>query len=84
MMKKQFLFAVLLFAVSFANAQTENNFIPKGKFGKGIFSFKGKDNTWGIKMAARMQMLSTFNFENENGLGNMSFNSLVEKGSFEI
>tara|TARA_B110000879_G_scaffold37645_1_gene52515 strand:+ start:782 stop:2002 length:1221 start_codon:yes stop_codon:yes gene_type:complete len=84
MMKKQFLFAVLLFAVSFANAQTENNFIPKGKFGKGIFSFKGKDNTWGIKMAARMQMLSTFNFENENGLGNMSSTALLRRARLKF
>ena len=84
MMKKQFLFAVLLFAVSFANAQTENNFIPKGKFGKGIFSFKGKDNTWGIKMAARMQMLSTFNFENENGLGNMTSTALLRRSRLKF
>ena len=82
--KKRLIFAVALFAISFANAQKENNYISKGKFGKGIFNFVGKDSTWSIKMAARMQMLSTFNFENENGLRNMSSSALLRRSRLKF
>jgi hypothetical protein len=82
-MKKRILFACLLFA-SFANAQTDNNYIAKKKFGKGIVNFVGKDDTWSIKLAARMQMLSTFDFENENGLNNMSSTALLRRSRLKF
>ena len=82
-MKKLILLVVVLFA-SVANAQVETQSITKDKFGKGIFHFTGKDNTWSIKLAARMQMLSTFNLDNTNGLGNLSSSALVRRSRLKF
>lgn len=82
-MKKLILLVVVLFAF-FANGQEKTNSIPTDKFGKGIFHFTGKDNTWSIKMAARMQMLSTFNLDNTNGLGNLSSSALVRRSRLKF
>jgi hypothetical protein len=82
-MKKLILLVVILFAF-FANGQIVNQSINKDKFGKGIFHFTGKDNSWSIKMAARFQMLSTFNLENTNGLGNLSSSALVRRSRLKF
>ena len=82
-MKKLILLVAVLFA-SLAIGQEKSNSIPIDKFGKGIFHFTGKDNTWSIKMAARMQLLSTFNLENSNGLGNLSSSALVRRSRLKF
>lgn len=82
-MKKLIVLVVALFALN-VNSQSENQSITKDKFGKGIFHFTGKDNSWSIKLAARMQMLSTFNFDNTNGLGNMSSTALVRRSRLKF
>jgi len=55
---------LLLFLVQASHAQETSN----TSFGKGIFNIVGKDSTWSMTIATRMQILSVFNFEkNTNG-----------------
>ncbi len=83
-MRKLILLLVILCA-SAAHAQTEKNVITTSKFGKGILNFKGENDSWSFKMAARMQMLSTFNLENNDGsLGNLSSSALVRRARLKF
>lgn len=81
---KKLILLVAIFCATISNAQKKESSIPTDKFGKGIFHFTGKDNSWSIKMAARFQMLSTFNLENENGLGNLSSSALVRRSRLKF
>ncbi|NVK52259.1 MAG: porin [Flavobacteriaceae bacterium] len=54
---------VLVLSISTLSAQE----ITTPKFGKGIFNLKGKDNSWSMKMAARMQFLGTSIWDASNG-----------------
>jgi len=83
-MRKLILLAVILCA-SLAQAQSKKNSIQATKFGKGILNIKGENNTWSLKMATRMQLLSTFNLENNNGnLGNLSSSALLRRARLKF
>ncbi len=51
----QILLAITLFAGFGLQAQK----VTTSKFGKGILNIKGEDNSWSMKMSARMQFLTT-------------------------
>lgn len=57
-MKIQKTLLICLFAFVVSNAQETEAPI----FGKGLFNLVGKDSTWTMKIGARVQLLSTFNF----------------------
>jgi phosphate-selective porin OprO/OprP len=65
-MKKIILAVTLLLTVS-ASAQVIENTMKPTKFGNGILNFTGEDNSWSIKMGARMQLLSTNNWLYDDG-----------------
>ena len=49
------LLASLLFVLNSLSAQESN----APKFGKGLFNLIGEDNSWSMKIGARMQFLGT-------------------------
>ncbi|MBT8181897.1 MAG: OprO/OprP family phosphate-selective porin [Eudoraea sp.] len=55
-------------------------------FGKGILNFVGKDSTWSIKFAARMQFLASADWEKgpEGGLINPSSNMLIRRARLKF
>lgn len=65
-MKNVILAVVLLFTLS-ASAQIIENTMKPTKFGNGILNFKGENDSWSIKMGARMQLLSTNNWLYDGG-----------------
>ncbi|MBT8393253.1 MAG: OprO/OprP family phosphate-selective porin, partial [Bacteroidia bacterium] len=68
-MKFKFLFvaAMMLFSIA-ANSQETN----APKFGKGLFNLVGQDSSWTMKIATRMQFLTTVNAsEGESPSSNM-------------
>lgn len=65
-MKNIILAVVVLLTVS-ASAQVMKNTLKPTKFGNGILNFKGEDDSWSIKMGARMQLLSTNNWLYDDG-----------------
>lgn len=75
---------MVILSASLLNSQTEKSYIEKTKFGKGIINYTAQDNSWSIKMAARMQMLSTFDLDNENGLRNLSSSALVRRSRLKF
>ncbi|MFC2109692.1 porin [Bacteroidota bacterium] len=81
---RKLILLVAIFCASFTNAQKDNSIVSTEKFGKGILNLKGKDNSWSLKFAARMQMLSTFNLDNQNGLGNLSSSALVRRSRLKF
>jgi len=40
---------------------------PAPKFGKGLFNLVGKDSSWTMKVAARMQFLTVVDWDNQDG-----------------
>lgn len=71
-----FLFAI----VSVVNAQDTN----APKFGKGLFNLVGKDSTWSMKIATRMQFLSTNTWDSQDGLTNPESNFLVRRARLKF
>ncbi|MEN3323558.1 porin [Mariniflexile soesokkakense] len=57
------LFALALLASLIMNAQETE----APKFGKGLLNLVGKDSTWTMKVAARMQFLTIVNWDKQNG-----------------
>jgi len=57
------LIVICLFLLNVVSAQ--ESAIPT--FGKGIFNLVGKDNTWSMNIATRMQFLSSSKWDVENG-----------------
>ena len=57
------LIAILFLAIYSLNAQQTN----APKFGKGLFNLVGKDSSFTMKIATRMQFLGTASWENEDG-----------------
>lgn len=51
---KFFIMAMFLFAINFIHSQETN----APSFGKGLFNLVGKDSSWTMKVAARMQLLA--------------------------
>lgn len=72
---------VLLLCMSTLSAQESNT----PKFGKGLFNLIGKDNTWSMKIGARMQFLSTTNWDYSNGnLNDRNSSMLVRRGRLKF
>lgn len=74
------LVAFLILSVS-SNAQESN----APQFGKGLFNLVGKDSSFTMKIATRMQFLSTSNWEAEDGnLINPESNFLVRRARLKF
>jgi hypothetical protein len=55
------------------------------KFGKGLFNLVGKDSTWSMKIGARMQFLTTSQWNSGNGgLSNPSASFLVRRARLKF
>ena len=81
-MKPKATLAVLfLFAIFYANAQETN----APKFGKGLFNLVGKDSSFTMKIAIRMQILAISKWESENGnLINPETNFLIRRARLKF
>ncbi|WOC40953.1 porin [Polaribacter sp. HL-MS24] len=62
------------------NAQETN----APKFGKGLFNLVGKDNTFSMNISARMQFLSTSQWDADNGLSNPTSSALVRRSRLKF
>ncbi len=72
---------VSMFVLSYAHSQTEN----APKFGKGLFNLVGKDSTWTMKIGARMQFLTTAQWDSDSdGLSNPSSSFLVRRARLKF
>lgn len=82
-MKSRFLTVGLVLLVSLSSYSQENN---SPTFGKGLFNLVGKDSTWSMNISARMQILSTFNWEegSNGGLINPESNFLVRRARLKF
>ena len=59
---------IRLFALAFLTALMMNAQETEApKFGKGILNLVGKDSTWSMKVAARMQFLTVIDWDNQDG-----------------
>ncbi|MFD0861048.1 porin [Sungkyunkwania multivorans] len=73
--------AVLLF--TFLEAVSQKT--PAPEFGKGILNLVGKDSTWSMKFAARMQFLYNSNWDVQNGdVINPEFDFLVRRARLKF
>ncbi|WP_053990836.1 porin [Mangrovimonas sp. TPBH4] len=75
--------AVMLCCALTSHAQeTETN---SPKFGKGLFNLVGKDSTWSMKVNARMQILGSAVWsENEGDLGDLQSNMLIRRARLKF
>ena len=72
---------VSMFVLSCAYTQQTNS----PKFGKGLFNLIGKDSTWSMNMSARMQFLTTAEWDsNKEGLYNPSSSMLVRRARLKF
>lgn len=71
-----------LFCLSFSFSQETN----APAFGKGLFNLVGKDSTWTMKIATRMQFLGVANWEEgpDGGLVNPEQNFLVRRARLKF
>ncbi|MBE7629165.1 porin [Tenacibaculum piscium] len=70
-----------VFLLSYTYAQQ----IDTPKFGKGLFNLVAKDSTWAMNIAARMQFLTTAQFNaNSNGVSNPSSTFLVRRARLKF
>jgi phosphate-selective porin OprO/OprP len=75
------LVAFTLFALFSAHSQQTN----APKFGKGLFNLVGKDSTYSMKIATRMQFLAISSWESEDGnLINPESNILVRRARLKF
>ncbi|SFS38791.1 Phosphate-selective porin O and P [Zhouia amylolytica] len=55
------------------------------KFGKGILNLTGEDNSWSMRLGARIQMLSIYDWSNEDGhLVNPQSNILIRRARIKM
>lgn len=73
-------FSIMFTIASIVSAQETN----APKFGKGLFNLVGKDSTWSMKIATRMQFLSTNTWETEDGISNPESNYLVRRARLKF
>ncbi|UNY99570.1 OprO/OprP family phosphate-selective porin [Zhouia spongiae] len=59
-------FLVLVLCVCLINI-TQGQEVKAPEFGKGILNITGKDNSWSMKLGARIQMLSVSEWTNDDG-----------------
>lgn len=72
---------VLLLCITTLSAQDAN----APKFGKGLFNLKGKDNSWSMKIGARMQFLATSTWDSDNsGISNLKTSMLVRRARLKF
>lgn len=72
---------VLLLCITTLSAQDAN----APKFGKGLFNLKGKDNSWSMKIGARMQFLGTSTWDSDNsGISNLKTSMLVRRARLKF
>ena len=72
---------VSMFVLSYTYAQKTNS----PKFGKGLFNLIGKDSTWSMNMGARMQFLTTAEWDsNKEGLYNPTSSMLVRRARLKF
>lgn len=62
------------------NAQQTN----APKFGKGLFNLIGKDSTFSMNISARMQFLTTSQWDADNGLSNPTSSALVRRSRLKF
>ena len=62
------------------NAQETN----APKFGKGLFNLVGQDSTWSMKIATRIQLLSSNTWDVEDGISNPETNFLVRRARLKF
>lgn len=75
------LLAFAFFAIFVANSQETN----APKFGKGLFNLVGKDSSYTMKIATRMQFLAISNWESEDGnLINPESNFLIRRARLKF
>jgi len=71
----------LLLCISALNAQETN----APKFGKGLFNLTGKDNSWSMKIGARVQFLGTSTWDSQdNGVSNLKTSMLVRRARLKF
>ena len=72
---------VLVLCINSLYAQESN----APKFGKGLFNLKGEDNSWSMKIGARMQFLATSSWDSEdNGVSNVKTSMLVRRARLKF
>lgn len=73
----------LILSISFLSFSQEGN---APKFGKGLFNLVGKDSTWSMKIATRMQFLTiaSWNEGSERGLVDPEQNFLVRRARLKF
>ena len=72
---------VLLLCINTISAQDTN----APKFGKGLFNLKGKDNSWSMKIGARMQFLGTSTWDSDDsGVSNLKTSMLVRRARLKF
>jgi len=75
------LIAFAISAIFSANSQETN----APKFGKGLFNLVGKDSSYTMKIATRMQFLAISNWESEDGnLINPESNFLIRRARLKF
>lgn len=82
MKRNSILIAISMFALLSVNAQETTN---APKFGKGLFNLVGKDSTFSMKIGARMQFLTTSQWNStKDGLNNPTSSSLVRRARLKF
>jgi hypothetical protein len=79
------LLTLALILASFSTVISQETNSP-GVFGKGIFNLMGKDSTWSMKIAARVQILTSATWEKdpEGGLINPETNFLIRRARLKF
>jgi hypothetical protein len=72
---------VLLLCIRALSAQETN----APKFGKGLFNLTGEDNSWSMKIGARVQFLGTSTWDyKDNGISNLKTSMLVRRARLKF
>ena len=80
---KYLLTALLLFGFSCSLLNAQESKAPR--FGKGILNIVGKDSTWSMKFATRMQLLGTATWNEANGeINNSETNFLIRRARLKF
>ncbi|MFY0631858.1 MAG: porin [Flavobacteriaceae bacterium] len=81
-MKLKYVLVCMCMFVFLSTSAQETN---APKFGKGLFNLVGKDSTFSMKIAARMQFLTTNQWNsNKSGLSNPTANALVRRARLKF
>lgn len=76
---------LLVITSMFVTFYTQAQQTRSPKFGKGLFNLIGQDSTWSMKIGARMQFLTTANWNSSSdGLSNPSSSFLVRRARLKF